>query len=157
MPALRNGAYAKTDLFEKHHGPNKGLCKGSKSGKGGTGGEGNAMKWSTRRLCIQFMMQGLTWGRNGEHTLSLQLTQLRNPKPGLIHRPHPVLESLRISNAKSSGEAETILGAGGWAPGTVVPHILDSGQIQQMLYSIKLTSLRIWSWAPHSHFRTSLV
>ena len=94
LAALRSGRFSDTRRFETRNKMVKGLALGSKSGRGGAGGESNALKWDARLTAHRGMQLGLTWGLHGEFALCPSLVGFRDTRPGREHHPHPELRKL---------------------------------------------------------------
>jgi hypothetical protein len=94
LAALRSCRFSDTRRFESRNKMVKGFAQGSKSGRGGAGGESNALKWDARLTAHRGMQLGLSWGVQGEYSLCPSLVGFRDNRAGREHHPHPELRKL---------------------------------------------------------------
>ena len=91
LPAMRNGRFCDTLVFETHHKASKMGAKGAKSGRGGLGGESHSVGVWGKQWCWRVMLLGISWG--GGLSLPPILRDLRDPRKGKEHLPHPLWQN----------------------------------------------------------------
>ena len=147
LTAMRNGRFTDTLVYETHHKGSKAASKGAKSGRGGRCGEESSVKCWRRRWCMNVMLLGMSWGRDGQHSMTQTLRDLRDPRQGKQHLPHPVwLKLCKLMpvprGAPTLGDIKWNLN-GSWYP-TSLGKPLDLADITQI-------TPEILGWFKHAH------
>ena len=110
LSALRSGRFPDTRKFEARNKGSKGYANGMKSGRGGQGGEGNAMKYDRRLVSHRTLAGGIHWGPNGMYGLGPALVGWRDPRPHRGNQPHPEIRKLtRLARTTKQPDAMSLI------------------------------------------------
>ena len=119
LPALRNARWADCRPLESHHQEAKSTMAGRRGGRGGISGEGTALLWYTRRLCVRLLLGGMVWHTAEGSALEMHsdLRNARDFREGRNHLPHPLVSA--ITNLTPKQHTLVIADGGGWVPGVL--------------------------------------